>query len=169
MLGGSRAKIARAKHKRGRRSSVKMARRVGGGTRRATFENQSVFFRIEPTLEALYNLYKTKFWNRDSYVRLNSLFETCTNSTEKARSKNRRTDKLRTLSSVGRALRLHRKCRGFESLSVHRNGEFGESGMALAAPAPAASSAKPCLYTQKSRRIKKRKEKRKNLKQKTKT
>ena len=74
-----------------------------------------------PTLEALY---KTKFWNRDFYVRLNSLFETCTNSTEKARSKNRRTDKLRTLSSVGRALRLHRKCRGFESLSVHSSYTF---------------------------------------------
>ena len=40
--------------------------------------------------------------------------------------------------------------------------------MALAAPAPAASAAKPYLYTQKSRRIIKRKEKRKNLRKKTK-
>ena len=41
--------------------------------------------------------------------------------------------------------------------------------MALAAPAPVASAAKPCLYTQKNRRIIKRKEKRKNLRQKTNT
>ncbi|KKU23744.1 MAG: hypothetical protein UX36_C0003G0044 [Microgenomates group bacterium GW2011_GWC1_46_15] len=31
-----------------------MARRVGGGTRRATFENQSVFFRKEPTVVSNY-------------------------------------------------------------------------------------------------------------------
>ena len=74
-----------------------------------------------PTLEALY---KTKFWNRDSYVRLNSLFEPCTNSTEKARSKNRRTDKLWSLSSTverfvyiedvgGSNPSATTKCRGF--------------------------------------------------------
>ncbi|KKT98493.1 MAG: hypothetical protein UX00_C0002G0005 [Microgenomates group bacterium GW2011_GWB1_45_17] len=38
----------------GRKPSVKMARRVGGGTRRATFENQSVFFRKEPTVVSNY-------------------------------------------------------------------------------------------------------------------
>ncbi len=74
-----------------------------------------------PTLEALY---KTKFWNRDSYVRLNSLFEPCTNSTEKAKSKNRRTHRPRTLSSVGRAPRLHRVGRGFEPLSVHQKANY---------------------------------------------
>jgi hypothetical protein len=47
----SRAKIARAKHRRGRRPSVKMALRVGGGTRSATtFETQSEFFRKESTI-----------------------------------------------------------------------------------------------------------------------
>jgi len=50
LLGGSRAKIARVKHKRGRKPSVKMALRVGGGTRSTTFENQSVFFRKESTV-----------------------------------------------------------------------------------------------------------------------
>ena len=44
-----KTKIARAKHKRGRRPSVKVALRVGGGTRNATFENQSEFFRKEST------------------------------------------------------------------------------------------------------------------------
>ena len=39
----------RADFLRGRRPSVKMALRVGGGTRSATFENQSVFFRKEST------------------------------------------------------------------------------------------------------------------------
>ena len=49
----SNRKIARAKNEkylRGRRPSVKMALRVGGGTRRATFENQSEFFRKAPTV-----------------------------------------------------------------------------------------------------------------------
>ncbi len=40
----------RADFLRGRRPSVKMALRVGGGTRSATFENQSVFFRKVPTV-----------------------------------------------------------------------------------------------------------------------
>ena len=49
MLANRRAKIARAKHKRVRRPSVKMALLVGGGTRSATFEIQSVFVRKEST------------------------------------------------------------------------------------------------------------------------
>ena len=35
---------------RGGQASMKMALRVGGGTRSATFENQSVFFRKESTV-----------------------------------------------------------------------------------------------------------------------
>ena len=42
--------FVRADFLRGRRPSVKMALRVGGGTRSATFEIQSVFFRKESTV-----------------------------------------------------------------------------------------------------------------------
>ena len=41
--------IVRANFLRGRKPSVKMALRVGGGTRSASFETQSVFFRKEST------------------------------------------------------------------------------------------------------------------------
>ena len=42
--------IVRADFLRGRGPSVKMALRVGGGTRSATFETQSEFFRKESTV-----------------------------------------------------------------------------------------------------------------------
>ncbi|KKU90278.1 MAG: hypothetical protein UY21_C0025G0013 [Microgenomates group bacterium GW2011_GWA1_48_10] len=42
--------IVRADFFRGRRPSMKMVLRVGGGTRSATFETQSVFFRKESTV-----------------------------------------------------------------------------------------------------------------------
>ena len=74
--------FVRADFLRGRRPSVKMALRVGGGTRSATFEIQSVFFRKESTVlekkgrrEWRYSSIKRFFFS--SKIILNCLKKAC--------------------------------------------------------------------------------------------
>ena len=60
-----------------------------------------VRFRHAPPLESVSELFVYKL--TDSYVLLNSLFEPCSNRTEKARSKNRRKKNWRHARVVDRA------------------------------------------------------------------